>query len=281
MTRELEIQFQERAINALLRQMEIIFHELMSDDEGSFFDPDFSPKEIIAEKKRQFNSYADKVYHMVLVYLEMKNVPIYIEKFKEAISPYYKNMAELSTLSGMDMNGSENCIITAAYRQILFPFRAFGGGEEKYLTRLDILENILENTGFILRDKKIIPDREATVYNNVKIVCEATFPKEAMFDGGNHPFYQNARCYKPDILIPFLNCAIEYKFAKTERALIRTIDEILADVPGYSNHKDYQLFYAVFYVKTGVVQKKKFSEIWRNKGFPENWKEIFVEGPVR
>ncbi|MCE3227937.1 MAG: hypothetical protein K0S32_2488 [Bacteroidetes bacterium] len=281
MVRELEIQFQERAINVLLREMHGIFDLLIDPDAYPFANPDFTIAEVISEKKREFNSNAVKVYNMTLVYLEMKNVPLYIHRFKEKISPYYEDMNALPTLNGTDIYGVEKCIIVEEYRKILYPFRAFGGGEEKYLARLDILENILENTGFILRDRNIIPDREAVVYNAVKIVCEATFPGEAQFDGGHHPFYQQAKCYKPDILIPYLNCAVEYKFAKTETDLIRTIDEILSDVPGYSNHSVYKLFYAVFYVKTGIIQKKKFSEVWRSKGFPENWKEIIVEGDVQ
>lgn len=29
-------------------------------------------------------------------------------------------------------------------------------------------------------------------------------------------------------------------------------------------------FMRLFYVKTGIIQKKRFSEMWMSKGFPEN-----------
>lgn len=281
MNRELEIQFQERAINTLLREMDGIFHLLRDPDSYPFVDPDFSPKEIVAEKKREFEDYAERLYNMSVVYFELKNLSIYIKKFDEKILPLYENKEQLATISVSNIYDDEQSKLTQTYRQLLFPFRAFGGGEEKHLTRLDILENILENTAFILNNKGVKPSREFDVYDNVKIVCEATFPKEAQFDGGDHPFYKLAKCYKPDILIPFLNCAVEYKFAATEKQLNKTIDQILEDVKGYSQHEVYKFFYAVFYVKTGIIQKKRFSEMWRSKGFPENWKEILVEGEIR
>jgi hypothetical protein len=94
----------------------------------------------------------------------------------------------------------------------------------------------------------------------VKTFCDVTFPK-AKLDGGFHPFYSNAKCYKPDILIPTLNCAIEYKFARTEATLVKTIEQILIDVKGYAGHPIYKYFYAVFYVKSGIISKNRFDEI--------------------
>ena len=102
------------------------------------------------------------------------------------------------------------------------------------------------------------------------------FPKDALFP--SEPFIQTAKCYIPDILIPSLNCAIEYKYAPTLEKLTRTMDEILIDVNGYSNHDIYKLFYAVFYVKPGIIIKRRFDQIWSEKQFPDNWKGILVYG---
>jgi len=38
------------------------------------------------------------------------------------------------------------------------------------------------------------------------------------------------------------------------------------------------LFYAVFYVKAGSVPSQRFTEVWKEKGFPKNWKGILVTG---
>lgn len=91
-------------------------------------------------------------------------------------------------------------------------------------------------------------------------------------------FIKTAKAYKPDILLPHLKCAIEYKYAKDENKLIETIDQILVDVKGYDKNASYNLFYAVFYAKPGIWTKKKFKTVWNEKGFPKNWKSIFVVG---
>jgi len=279
MTRELEIQFQERSIGVLLSQMDKIFNLLKNSEETPLIDPDFSPKEIILEKRKEFEYIADRIYNLCIAYLELRNLSIYIEKFDKRILPLYENRDELSNISVNNIYDEEESLLTKTYREFLYSFRAFGGGEEKHLTGLDYLVNILKATNHILNEKGSKPSKESEVYNSVKIVCDVTFPK-AQFDGGLHPFYTNAKCYKPDILIPSLHCAVEYKFAKTEKVLVKTIEEILIDVKGYSGHPIYKFFYAVFYVKTGIITENRFKEIWKEKNFPENWKEIFVEGEV-
>jgi hypothetical protein len=49
----------------------------------------------------------------------------------------------LSNICVINIYEEEESMVTKIYRQFLFSFRAFGGGDEKYLTGLDYLENIL------------------------------------------------------------------------------------------------------------------------------------------
>jgi hypothetical protein len=280
MLRELEIQFQEISIRALLSTMDKIFDLLNNPEDPSFSDPDFSRKEIVAEKRNEFERAADRLYNLCSVYLELKGVPLYIKKFDEKILPLYEERKQLSKLRSTDIYGVEKSAVTDLYRQFLFSFRSLGGKDEKHLTGIDFLENILEATGRIISEKGIKPSKEADVYNSVKVICEATFP-EALMDGGFHPFHKKPKCYRPDIMIPLLNCAIEYKFATTVAELTTVIEQIHADVNGYSKHPTYKFFYAVFYVKVGITTKKNFKEMWADNHFPTNWKEIFVEGEVK
>lgn len=75
-------------------------------------------------------------------------------------------------------------------------------------------------------------------------ICKTAFPdnKSCSFK-----FQKTAKCYNPDILIPSLECAIEFKYVKDEKELNRTMDEILADVEGYKGNPSYSVFYSVFY----------------------------------
>lgn len=283
MTKELEIQYLELSLRTLLDQMDQTFQLVHNHDED-YSDHDLSHKQVIGHYKREFTFLTDRVHRSCMVYFELKGVPLYIEKFD-----YLFKMAVIESknkdfvdIKRANVYGDEESYITVLFRQFLYPFKAFGGRDKKYLTGLNYLENILRSTTLILTNKKITaPTQESEVYNGVKIVLEATFSEhQAQYVEGHHSFNTLIKCYKPDILIPALNCAVEYKFATTIERLAKTIEDIHVDVKGYANHPIYTLFFAVFYLKTGLVTEMRFKEIWDSKGFPENWKPIFVEGPV-
>lgn len=282
MRRELEIQFLEISIRTWLNQMDEIFYRIHEED-ADFANGEFSHKEIQKELSRGFVFFADRVYNSCLVYLELKGLHNYSETFQKNYSDLIsiESNKSLSDLVYADLYINAESKVTKIVRQLLYPFRAFASKDEEHLTGLDYLENILRSTTLILIDKNIHPKQESEVYNGVKVVLEATFPKShAQYRGGHNPFNQLAKCYKPDILLPALNCAVEYKFATTIEELSKTIDEILIDVQGYSGNPLYNIFYAVFYVKSGITTEMRFAQIWDSKAFPENWKPIYVEGPT-
>jgi hypothetical protein len=285
MIKEADIQYLEVSIRTWLDRMDEIFH-LLRDENTDLSEYEFSHKEIAREYKREFAFLTDRVYNSCLVYFELKGVPDYKGDFIKSLGLFMKRpnkeKTPLSDLDFVNIYGSEESLITKLFRQNLFPFRAFGSTDSKHLTGLDYLENVLKSTNRILKERNIKPTKEAEVYNGVKLVIEATFSNsKASYPGGQKKVIsQMAKCYIPDILIPDLNCAIEYKFAKSEKDLNETIDQVLVDVKGYSNDLIYNRFYAVFYVKTGVTTEMRFNQIWNEKKFPSNWRPIFIEGPV-
>lgn len=264
--------FQERSIKTWLSEMESIFNAFEYAEELPR-DPDFSSREIIEAKKKRFELLAERVYNLCIAYLESKNLTLYSTKFDEKIKPYFVDRSAL--MSPYHFLGENSSALVHTFNQFLNSFPEFGSVEEKDLTGLDFLENILQSTAIILNDKNITPVNESQVYNAVKILCKATFP-DAHFP--SESFQKTAKCYKPDILIPSLGCAVEYKYATTEEKLVLTIDEILIDVKGYDGHDIYKQFYAVFYVTPGYLTEARFKQIWNEKKFPENWKGIFVLG---
>jgi len=280
MTRELEIQHMELSIRTWLNQLDKLFNEINNPD-NDFSNIDFTHKEILDEYKKQFLFLSDRVNRTCVVYFELKGVNTYLESFKSEVRSFFKSGEDYSIMKYTNIYGEEESSVTKIFRQFLYPFKQFSSGDQKHLTGLDYLENILKSTTLIITDKAIVPSQESQVYNAVKVVLESTFPRsQAQYPGGYNNFNTLAKCYKPDILIPALNCAIEYKFATTMDELTTTIDQILPDVKGYINHSTYKLFYAVFYVKSGITTEMRFKEIWDSKKFPENWKEIYVEGPA-
>lgn len=160
----------------------------------------------------------------------------------------------------------------------LSAYEIFGENNIEHLlqrTGITYLETILKNTAVIIHHRKLNPKNETAVYNAVVDVCKAVFPKSSKPDSS---FVKTAGEYKPDILIPALNCAVEYKYATTDKKLKATIEGILGDVQNYSDHQNYKLFYAVFYVKPDVWGVQKFEEVWKENNFPPNWKWVYVVG---
>lgn len=160
------------------------------------------------------------------------------------------------------------------YRKYLNAFDDFSIIDAR--KEFDILENILNSTATLLKDFGIQPTSEADVYKPIKNICKAVFPDNK--DCSHYKFLQTAKCYNPDILIPSLECAVEFKYVNDEKELNRTMDEILADVEGYKGNPSYSVFYAVFYATNSFCSSKRFNSMWAEKHFPENWKGIYVQG---
>ena len=243
------------------------------------------PKELDDEEKEgiyltetSFHTNAKSIFRLITNYLESKKQLNYLQEFQKTIKPYLEKAK--TSLEGElnEFDGTVHSKLIDEISDFLNAYEFFGEkGYEFLIKRAGIiyLENILENTAVTINALNKIPTSETQVYDAVKFVCHATFPK------ANFPtskFITIAKEYIPDILIPHLNCAVEYKYATTESKLKDVIDQILIDVKGYSNHSTYKLFYAVFYVKPDIWGRKKFEAVWKEKGFPKNWKGIYVVG---
>jgi hypothetical protein len=228
--------------------------------------------------KSSFAEDVKSVYRLICNYFENQQHFQYLAEFKLAMGPYLAEPKKLLSGEMNDYDGHVHSKLILEISDFLNAYEFYGEQGYEYLMRragILYLENILENTAVIINDLKKKPNSEADVYKSVKVVCRAAFPT-AQYP--TTPFISIAKEYKPDILIPYLNCAIEYKYATDENRLKEIIDQILIDVHGYSNHPTYKIFYAVFYVKPDIWGRKKFEEVWKEKNFPQNWKGIYVVG---
>jgi hypothetical protein len=263
------LKFQETNIKTWLDEMDEIFSQLQVYADV----PDGSiNKQTIQIKKRRFEYLSERVFNLCIAYLELKGLPIYISKFEEKIKPFLLDKDKLYK-SYSHFVDDEESLVTTLYRQFLNSFPAFGSVDEP--KGKEYLLNILKHTAVILNEKQVEPSNETSIYNAVKVHCQAIFPDGSFSPA---PFNKTAKEYKPDILVPSLNCAIEYKYAKSEKDLVRTIDEILIDVEGYSGHEVFTEFFAVFYVEPGILVEERFKQIWKEKKFPSNWQGILVQG---
>lgn len=270
--------FQENSINLKLRTLD----KYIADVELFEVKLDFCEKherhyinDQIKSFHNMFNSDLKELYLLVLNYLEKQNSTQLLSKFKNDMD-HIPTLAKNSILQ-LEYDDFGHCFISEELiyiRKILIPFEAFDESVNKNIG-LIYLENILKSTAFIINELSVVPTNESNVYNTVKHVLKAAFPD---YISAAEPFYKEAKCYKPDILLRSLNTAVEYKYATDEKRLIKTMEEIIIDVAGYSNHHIYKTFYAVFYVTPGICTTERFDILWNSYKFPDNWKPIYVIG---
>lgn len=202
------------------------------------------------EKKESLIYMAEKLLPLVQAYIEAKHLPNYYNAFLAEITPFYETKGKiLSDIGDMDSE------LMHIYRKYLYAFDDFYIVDAR--KEFDILENILNSTATLLKDFGIQPTSEADVYKPIKNICKAAFPDNK--DCSHYKFLQTAKCYNPDILIPSLKCAVEFKYVNDEKELNRTMDEILADVEGYKGNPSYSVFYAVFYAANSICSPKRFN----------------------
>jgi len=274
-----DLEFQEQKIKKLLYEMSSIFYDIQMIGEVRSSNPeDVDILYDIENKKDRFKYTGENIFKLCLAYLENKKMPEYLKRFVAELEPFLTDRTK--TFSGSYHEESDGVYsdYTAKIWSYMSVFQFLGDDDYEALlkrTGITYLENILESTGVIIKELGVTPDSETKVYKAVKILSQASFPNAAF---PSESFQKAAKCYIPDILIPSLNCAVEYKYAATESRLIETIDQILIDVKGYDKHPTYKIFYAVFYVKPGIWTKSRFDEVWKEKEFPENWKGILVIG---
>jgi uncharacterized protein (DUF1810 family) len=273
----IELEYIEHKIEKLLYEMSSIYADIQF--KGEFSSPDDTELLYeISDLEDSFAYLADRVYKMCIAYLETKQLKELIGIFKSEVLPNITDKKKLLSGTFNQDNAEVYSDLTSIFWSYLLAFPAFGDNDTEILlkrTGITFLENILESTGVIIKELNITPTTETQVYDAVKILTQATFPSASF---PSQSFQKTAKCYIPDILLPTLNCTVEYKYADTERKLIDTIDQILIDVKGYDKHQFYKLFYAVFYVKPGIWTKTRFDTVWKEKEFPENWKGILVVG---
>lgn len=247
------------------------FKEYIQDENISY-----EEEEIIAMIRDEFVTDVKTLYKLICNYFESKQLNQYLLQFKNEINPFFENDKKTLSRAMSAYDGEILSLVLIEISDFLSGFEFSEANETGYLLKragITYLENILENAAVIIHDSKVVPKNETQVYNAVKVVCKAVFPE------ANYPvttFVTTAKEYKPDILIPYLNCAVEYKFATDEAKLKETIDQILIDVQGYSKHEIYKIFYAVFYVKPDIWGRQKFEKVWEEKGFPPNWKGKYI-----
>ncbi|CAL1690602.1 hypothetical protein MMB232_00731 [Brevundimonas subvibrioides] len=147
--------------------------------------------------------------------------------------------------------------------------------EGRALTGLGVFENVLGNTAKIISQAGLEPDREVAVSGKIREVLELCFTHVIQ----DSPIPQGITRYKPDIGVPDLLAAAEYKFADSKEEMKRALREVYTDMRGYGGHPQWRSFYAVFYMTKPFFTQKDVDKEFLLVKADLSWTPIVLVGP--
>lgn len=273
--------YKEEKIIDLLSSMRSYFFDLEClEEEESLNNYEYNSNPIHYEKKadlrEKFSDKSWQLYNLCTVYFESLNLKEYLITFKqEMIKQLEESLFENSHSNEDTIPYS---VTVSKFSKYLVPFEFSQGSYiDRLLKQAGIiyLENILRNTQSILDKIGTTPTSEVSLYKEIKFVIESTFSSSVNPISG---FFKCFKNYNPDILIPDLQVAIEYKYAKSKNELKSQIDQVLSDTKGYKGDINYKIFYAVFYVTGDFLGAPRFETAIKEMDFPSNWKCLYIVG---
>jgi hypothetical protein len=210
------------------------------------------------------------LYYKICLFLELKGVHLYykmfIDKFHLIISD--KN-ATLETRGPLYSESEPSMIIHDEFREFLSSFQEFNND---YFKKIEVnkLKLILESTNFLLSKTNTEVTNEASIYNLVRSFIEIVYPSARNLNKAR--FIKKFKTYHPDILVPELSSAVEYKFLRKGSNLEDYLDQIKIDAENYEGDNEYLYFYAIIYYENkNEITPAAFKQSVHEKKFPETW----------
>lgn len=262
-------------IDTLAKEIQRLLAEL----EGYFWDVRVQPSYESGALSRYEESARDdketwlfhgtkQLYYKICLFLELKNVPVYLNIFVSKFGPFIDDKMSVMTDRGPLYEESEpSMIIHDDFRDFLSGFPEFAHNKKAETNKVRL---ILENTNAILAKTATIPKSETPIYNTVRWFIEIVYPQTRSLNKAR--FIKKFKTYRPDILIPETSSAIEYKLVKKGKNTGDYLDQIKTDADSYEGDPEYKFFYAVVYFQDkNDLNKAAFDHAVVEKSFPENW----------
>jgi hypothetical protein len=219
------------------------------------------------------------LYYLIFAYIESREMYQLLNFFKETFQEKIKSTDNDSLLETVTLHpeGAEELKIISDFEKFLDVFKGFDYRIVKE-EELKKVSSILKNTHFILENTKCKVNNEADIYKEVKWVLSIYYPSTR--NKNKARFIQEFKTYNPDILIPELKIAIEYKYiADIKDNVDNFIDQIKIDSINYVGDHNYENFIAVIYIADAKIATAEQIELsWKSKQFPANWDLVIVDG---
>lgn len=263
-------------IDSLAKNIQKLLLEL----ENIFWDLSVSPPDAASYSKYEQYARDDQetwlfhgtrqLYYKICLFLEMKEALHYLQMFRAKFGDMIDD-EELVTKSRGPLydNAEPSIIIHDDFRDFLSAFREFDNviWNKHEVNKLKL---VLENTSGILSKTQAIITNETSIYTPVRWFLEIIYPSTVHATVPR--FIKKLKTYRPDILIPEISSAVEYKYIRTTSNAGTYLDEIKTDADNYTGDPDYKFFYAVVYFEDKAsLNQAAFKAAVDEKAFPEHW----------
>jgi hypothetical protein len=212
------------------------------------------------------------LYFHILAYIEAKKLPGYAQTFKEKYGNRLNDEKFLLNDAILHPDEDPELIVLHEFATFLAPFKAFNYSQAKQEETNRLIE-VLKCTPYILKNTKTNVTNETSIYKAVEWALKLYFPTCRRRNKAR--FIEQFKIYNPDLLIPELKTAIEYKLIRAGKNIEEYIDQIKVDSANYKDDHQYDNFIAVLCIEDGAsATEKNIRSSWAKKQFPNNWELV-------
>jgi len=271
MDKKKEIENLAKEIRSQLHKLENTFWEVYVNPANYDYVPEHHYYDYEKEDKKTWLFHGTRIlYYKICLFLELKNVPFYYKMFTSKFESIINDEKKVTESRGPLYEDSEpSMIIHDEFREFLWSFYEFDYSSTKRI-ETNKLKLILENTNSILSKTKTKISNETSIYKPIKWFVEIVYPLSR--DLAKARFIKKFTTYHPDILVPEISSAVEYKYIRKEENVEKYLDQIKTDADNYVGDPEYKYFYAiVYYEDKSEINHEAFKQAVREKRFPETW----------
>jgi len=151
-----------------------------------------------------------ELYYWICLFLELRNLSAYLNLFISKFNPYIDDKKKvIESRNPLYQDSEPSMIILDDFRNFLSAFSEFSGFDK---VPTDKLYNVLIATNGILDKTNVQPDGETIIYKTVHWFLAHIYPKSKLLNRAK--FFDLFTHYIPDILIPEIASAVEYKYIR-------------------------------------------------------------------
>jgi hypothetical protein len=225
--------------------------------------------EALEEAERHLTFLIEKVFRDTAVLAERLLLPGYRKEVVRA----RQSFKDLTSTEMPSWDVAFHSPPLAAARTMFDSIATMVEGRE--VTGLRVFETILHNTPKIIERGGLDPSSEAEVRGAVRGVLQLAFRDVVR----EVPIPKSIKTYRPDIGVPSLMAAAEYKFIDSQQEAKAALDGIYADMRGYAGHYAWRSFYAVLYMTSNFYNQADVDHEFRLVKADLNWTPLVVIGP--